>query len=122
MKLSELSTERAADVLCEVTPYIANITGDKALLDELAIKFDSKGKSVAELYTFSAHKYAQLVPILLKDHRADVFGILSVLNDTTAEAVAKQNVLTTILQIRSVFKDKDLLDFFRSFGQGDGTA
>ena len=62
MKLSELSTDRAADVLCEVTPYIANITGDKALLDELAIKFDSKGKSVAELYTFSAHKYAQLVP------------------------------------------------------------
>ena len=46
MKLSELSTERAADVLCEVTPYIANITGDKALLDELAIKFDSKGKAL----------------------------------------------------------------------------
>ena len=25
MKLSELTTERAADVLCELTPYIANI-------------------------------------------------------------------------------------------------
>ena len=69
MKLSELTTDQAADVLCEVTPYIANITGDKSLLDELGKKFDSTGKSVAELYTY-----------------------------------------------------KDLLDFFRSFGQGDGTA
>ena len=122
MKLSELTTDQAADVLCEVTPYIANITGDKSLLDELGKKFDSKGKSVAELYTYAAKKCAVLAPLLLKDHRADVVGILSVLNDTTAEAVSKQNVLTTILQIRSVFKDKDLLDFFRSFGQGDGTA
>ena len=122
MKLSKLTTEQAVDVLCELTPYIANITGDKVLLDELGKNFDGKGKSVAELYTYGAQKYAMLVPVLLKDHRADVFGILSVLNDTTAEVVAKQNVLTTILQIRSVFKDKDLLDFFRSFGQEDGTA
>ncbi len=119
MKLSELTTEQAADVLCELTPYIANITGDKALLDKLDKKFDSKGKSVVELYTYGAQKYATLVPMLLKDHRADVFGILSILNGTTAEEVAKQNILTTILQIRSVFKDKELLDFFKSFGQED---
>lgn len=117
MKLSELSTKRAADVLCEVTPYIANITGDKALLDELAIKFDSKGKSVAELYTFSAHKYAQLVPILLKDHRADVFGVLAALNETTAEQIGKQKVMETIKQVGELFRDKELLDFFKSFGR-----
>lgn len=121
MKLSELTTEQAADVLCELTPYIANITGDKALLDELGKKFDSNGKSVAELYTYAAKKCAVLAPVLLKEHRADVFGILSILNETAAEAVAKQNILTTILQIRSVFKDKELLDFFKSFGQEDET-
>lgn len=119
MKLSELTTEQAADVLCELTPYIANITGDKALLDELGKKFDSKGKSVAELYTYATKKCATLAPVLLKDHRADVFGILAILNGTTAESVAKQNILTTILQIRTVFKDKELLDFFGSFGQED---
>lgn len=119
MKLSELTTEQAADVLCELTPYIANITGDKALLDELGKKFDGKGKSVAELYAYGAQKYAMLVPVLLKDHRADVFGILAGLNGTTTESVAKQNILTTILQIRTVFKDKELLDFFESFGQED---
>lgn len=121
MKLSELTTEQAADVLCELTPYIANITGDKTFLDELAKKFDAKGKSVAELYTFAAKKCAVLAPVLLKDHREDVFGILSTLNGTTTDAVAKQNVLTTVLQIRAIFKDKELLDFFKSFGQEEKT-
>ena len=122
MKLSELSTDRAADVLCELTPYIANITGDKALLDELANKFDSKGKSAAELYTFAAHKCAALVPILLKDHREDVFGVLSVLNETELDKIAKQNIMETMKQVREVFRDKDMLDFFKSFGHGDETA
>lgn len=122
MKLSELTTERAADVLCELTPYIANITGDKSLLDELANKFDSKGKSAAELYTFAAHKYATLVPILLKEHREDVFGILAVLNEMEPEKVAKQNILSTMMQVRSALKDKELLVFFKSFWQEDETA
>ena len=122
MKLSQLTTERAADVLCELTPYIANITGDKALLDELEKKFDKKGKSAAELYTFAAHKYATLVPILLKKHREDVFGVLSVLNETELDKIAKQNIMETMKQVREVFQDKELLDFFKSFGHGDETA
>ena len=121
-KLSQLTTEQAADVLCELTPYIANITGDKSLLDELANKFDSKGKSAAELYTFAAHKYATLVLILLKDHREDVFGVLSVLNETELDKIAKQNIMETMKQVRGLFQDKELLDFFKSFGQEDETA
>lgn len=122
MRLSELTTERAADVLCELTPYIANITGDKSLSDELTNKFDSKGKSVAELYTFAAHKYATLVPILLKEHRNDVFGVLAVLNECNTDEIAKQKVMETMKQVRDLFQDKDLLDFFKSFGQEDETA
>ena len=48
MRFSQLNTDQAADVLCELTPYIANITGDKKLLDELAKKFDMNGKRTAE--------------------------------------------------------------------------
>lgn len=122
MKLSQLSTDKAADMLCELTPYIANITGDKSLLDELAHKFDSKGKSVAELYVFAAKRYTALVPILPKTHKADVFGVLAVLNETTPEAVGKQNVLSTMRQIREAFKDKELLDFFKSWQEPEEIA
>ena len=117
MKLSELTTERAADVLCELTPYIANITGDKFLLDELATKFDSKGKSVAELYTFAAHKYATLVPVLLKEHRNDVFGVLAVLNECSADEIAKQTVMETMNHVRDRFPDKTVIACLKSVGQ-----
>lgn len=117
MKLSQLTTEEAASVLCEITPHILNITGDKALLDNLGKKFDTKGKSVAELYTFAAKKYASVIPIVLKDHREDVFGILSILNECTPEEVGKQNIIKTMYQVREAFKDKEFLDFFKSWQQ-----
>ena len=74
------------------------------------------------MYTFAAHKYATLAPILLKAHRSDVFGVLAVLNECSADEIAKQNIMETVKQVRDLFQDKDLLDFFKSFGQVDETA
>lgn len=119
MKLSELSTERATDVLCELTPYIANITGDKALLDVLKEKVGNEGKSIAELYTYGAKKLSTLVPIVLKDHRSDIFSLLAVLNETTAEEIAEQNILVTMKQLRAILEDKDFVDFFKSWQQAE---
>ena len=117
MKISTLTTEQALDTLCILTPYIANITGDKALTDALSKKLGKSKMSAAEVYTYGAQKITALVPILLKDHREDVFGILSVLNETTPEEIAEQNVLITINQIKEAVQDKDLVDFFKSWQQ-----
>lgn len=114
MKLSDLSTDRAADVLCEITPYIANLAGDKKLLDTLKEKLGSEKMSVAEVYTYGAQKLAVIVPIILKYHRADVFGLLAVLNETVPDEIAKQNILTTMQQISDLVQDKELRDFFSS--------
>ena len=121
MRISELSTERAADVLCEITPYIANIVSDKDLLDTLKQKVGS-GASIAELYVMGAKKYATIVPIVLKTHRDDVFGLLATLNETDVDTVAKQNIIVTMIQVREIVKDKALLDFFKSWQQEDETA
>lgn len=114
MKLSELTTDRAADVLCEITPYVANLTGDKALLDTLQQKMGVDKPSIAEVYTYGAKKLSILVPIVLKEHRADVFGLLAVLNETTPEQIAAQGILTTMEQIREAVQDQELRDFFKS--------
>ena len=121
MKISTLTTEQALDTLCVLTPYIENITGDKSLTDALSKKLGKSKMSAAEVYTYGAQKIAALVPILLKDHREDVFGILSVLNETTPEEIAEQNVLITINQIKEAVQDKDLVDFFKSWQQGEKT-
>lgn len=120
MKLYELSTEKALDVMCQATPYIANIVGDSDLLSSLNEKLGGEKKSIAELYTYGAQKIAQLIPILLKNHRDDVFGLLAVLNDMEPKDIAAQGFTRTLEQIRSAVQDKELIDFFKSWRQEEG--
>ena len=114
MILSQLTTEKAVDVLCELTPFISNITADENLLNVLKKKI-GKDKTAAEIMVFGANKISELAPILLKDHKDDIFGILAILNETTKEEVANQNILETMKQIKEAAKDKDLIDFFKSW-------
>lgn len=115
MRLSELSTERATDVLCELTPYIANIVSDEELLEELKKAVDRKDiVNKAQWLAVGAEKITKILPILLKKRKEDVFGILAVMNEKTVEQIAKQNILVTLKQAKTAFKDKELIDFFKS--------
>ena len=122
MKLSEMTTDRAMDVLCEITPCIANITADEELLTELRNAIDPKAvKTKAELMVKGVEKITKLAPIVLKKRKADVFGILAALNEKTAEEIGKQNIIATMAQVREVVKDKDLMDFFKSCVGSEGS-
>lgn len=122
MKLSEMTTDRAMDVLCEITPCIANITADEELLAELRNAIDPKAvKTKAELMVKGVEKITKLVPIVLKKRKEDVFGILAALNERTAEEIGKQNIIATMAQVREVVKDKDLMDFFKSCVGSEGS-
>ncbi len=116
MKLSELSTDRALDVLCELTPCIYNITSDKEVVDSVSkvIRADLKETSVYGQYLMIADRIVDVLPLLLKNHRADIYGILSTLNEKTVPEIASQPVRDTIRQAQEVFQDEDLLSFFRS--------
>lgn len=115
MKLSELDTSRAADVLCEAGAYALNILTDEDLAAELKNKIDSSGElSRLELYTFGAKKISTLLPIILKKHRDDVFGILAAVNGCAADDIARQNIMTTMQQVKELASDKDMIDFFKS--------
>lgn len=122
MKLSEMTTDRAMDVLCEITPCIANITADEELLAELRKAIDPKAvKTKAELMVKGVEKITKLAPIVLKKRKADVFGILAALNEKTVEEIGKQNIIATMAQVREVVKDKDLMDFFKSCVGSEGS-
>lgn len=116
MKISELTTERAADVLCEVSIYALNILSDKELLASLRIQLEgTDGDSTkAELIAVASEKIAELVPLLLKKHKDDVFGIVAAVNGLTLEQVRQQKVIKTMTAIKEMAQDKDLIDFFRS--------
>lgn len=115
MKLSKLSTEKTVDVLCEIAPHITNIVTDEELIGELRNAIDFKNaKTYAEKIMLVATKISKFIPIILKRRKTELFSVLAAINDKTVEEIAKQNIITTMLQIKDVTKDKELLDFFKS--------
>lgn len=122
MKLSQMTTDRATDVLCELTPHIAAIVSDEELLTELRRTVDPKEVATkAELMAKGVEKITKLAPIVLKKRKEAVFGLLAVLNDKTVEEIGKQNILATMAQVREVVKDKELMDFFKSCVGSEGS-
>lgn len=115
MKLSQMTTDKATDVLCEIAPYAMNIMTDEDLMNELkaAIDFD-EANTMAEKIAVSVGKISKILPILLKKRKNDIFGILGALNDKSIEEIGKQNIIKTMSQIKDISKDKELLDFFKS--------
>jgi hypothetical protein len=117
MKLSEISTERAADVLCELTPLVDGIITDEDLMQSLSAvvnKEQTETMSVGQKMLLVSSKLGKIVPILMKKRRAEMFGILAVLNEKTTEQIASQNMLVTMMQIRDLVNDRELIDFFKS--------
>lgn len=115
MKLSEFNTDRAADVLCEISVYTLNILSDEEIRDSLKKQTDEgKQQTAGEKYAIGAQKIGQWIPLILKKHREDAYGILAVVNGVTINAIREQNILVTMRQIRDLAKDKDLTDFFKS--------
>lgn len=108
MKLSEMSTEKAADALMLLAPEIQPLLLDAQLMSELRKGTKDKDKAVET----GAMKLATLVPVILGKYRPNVFRILAALNDKTPEEIAAQNVLVTIRQLKEMIRDKELLDFF----------
>ncbi len=122
MKLSELSTDRATDVLCEIAPYATNIMTDEELIGELKAAVDFKdANTMAEKIALTVGKISKILPIILKKRKGDIFGILGALNDKSVDEIAKQNIVVTMKQIRDISKDKELLDFFKSCTGSEGS-
>lgn len=115
MKLSQLSTDRAMDLLCEIATPVTNIMTDEELIKELksAVDFE-KANTMAEKIALITGKFTKILPLILKKRKADIFSIIASLNEKTIEEIGSQNVIETMSQIKDIAKDKELLDFFKS--------
>lgn len=115
MKLSQMTTDKATDVLCEIAPYAMNIMTDEELIEELKSAVDFKeANTMAEKIALTVGKISKILPIVLKKRKIDLFGILGALNEKSVEEISKQNIIKTMSQIKDISKDKELLDFFKS--------
>lgn len=116
MKFSELTTENAMDVFCEITEYVERIMNDSELVDELKKELGITEETTnVEKTAIVLSKIKTIAPILLKKRRDDVLGIVAAVNSMTVDEIKKQNIVKTLVQIREIIGDKDFMDFFKSF-------
>lgn len=116
MKLfSQMTTDESMDAMCIIAPHFQNILDDKELITELQRKLPKGEHTPQEIYRFGAYRIFVLLPIILKNHRADVYGVLSAFNGLSVEECGKQNLLTTMMQVRTLLNDKEFVNFFKSF-------
>ncbi len=116
---SQMTTDEICDVLCIAAPRIQNMADDKNLVKELQRVLPKGEHSNMDIQRFGISRLSVLVPIILKDHRADLYCILSLFNGKTEQECGKQNIMETLAQARELLSDKDFVDFFKSsFGAG----
>ena len=123
MKISDLSTDRALDVLCEILPNVNSICIDEEMVEAVKKKISKKFSELsrAEILLIGAEKLTEIGLIALKKHRHDVLSILAAINAVEPEQVERQNIIKTMAMMRELAKDEELITFFRSCAERDGS-
>jgi hypothetical protein len=118
MALKDLSTNDAADVLVQISPLIGNITSDEKLMECIgkAYNYDNT-EELTEVgrYAKAMSRISDCIPVLLVDHRSDVFGIVAAVKRKEIEEVAGQSIVQTISDLKEIVEDEDLRSFFSVF-------
>ena len=110
MKISEMTTNQAADVLVRIADPAANIMHDAETFSML----ESISKSDAtNAVTFIADNIVTIARVLLKNHRIDLFEVVAALTDKTVDDVANQKFTQTVKDLKDSW-DGELVDFFGS--------
>lgn len=112
MKLSKLNTEDSFSKLADMLIPISNIMEDEKLEKEIK-KISSEYKDGCTVLKITGMITKNLLPLILRHRKNDLFEIISVMSGKSIETVSKQNILITLKDVSELF-DKDLLDFFIS--------
>lgn len=117
MKLSEMTTDKALDKVCELMPHIANIMKNKQIkniiISKVEVKKNDKAKDIrSKAYDMGVSKVTELIPLLLREYRNDIYAIISIIDDTELEEIKNQSITVTIKRITELLQDKDLIKLF----------
>lgn len=103
-----INTDKACDILCEITPLIENLTTDKEVV-ALVKDIQNNGSNQEDK---SKQLMFKLIPIVLKNNRETVYKVIATCFGKNAEDIKAQKVSETINQVKEILKDNELLSFF----------
>lgn len=116
MKISEMTNDQAADAMIRIVAPIERLTKDERLeplLEELAGHEGEGGVSALKIIS---SMLPRIVPMLLKDHRTDLFEIISILSGERVEKVGGMKLSETVHILKESIDD-ELIGFFRLSGR-----
>lgn len=123
MKLADMTNEQAADAMLIIASEFQEICDDLELIRLIRSGVEKLPKDVTDeqkeehaikSFQTGVSKVTSLVPALLKDHRKNVFTILSAVNCCSYEEIGKMKLGDTMASIKELFADTILTDFFKS--------
>lgn len=123
IKLSELTNDSGADILMELAPPFLEILSDKGIVDACkAVAGD--GKTQADITRIGIVKFTQIINIVLGKKRESFYAAITPLftengERVTVDAVRKANLLMTVTELYSVWKDKVFRDFLSSLREAE---
>lgn len=103
MKLSEMTTEQAFDVMVRIEPHLAAILGDEEVVKRKRAMKDGEHTG--------ADMLRGLFPLMLQKHGDDLIEIVAALSGKTTAQVRTQSIADT----REVISDnfiQEMFDFF----------
>ena len=112
MKLSQFSTAESADLLCTISPLLDEIVQDERIMEEIGKPIERKERTNIGLLMEASKRVCAVLPVLLKDHRAALFGILAAVNRCEVEEIEKQPIGATVKMVKELVLDKEFRDFF----------
>lgn len=110
MKISEMTNNQAAEVLIRISAPVESLCSDpkldKMLETYKATREESFFKSIGALLP-------QFIAYAIKEHKNDLYEIISALIGKTVEEVANMNIMETVKAVRESY-DEVLQGFFIS--------
>lgn len=110
MKLSEMTIEQQAAAICDLCVPVGTLLEDVRVGESLSALAAKDGETVGELIGRAVKK---IIPLLLKEHLAELVSIASILTGKTVQEVRNGGIPGLIRDVKDGF-DGELLDFFTS--------
>lgn len=112
MKISEMTTDQAGEVLARIADPVGRIMADDEAMDifksAVAAGTDNALKGWGQIVT-------KLVPFCLRKHKEDLYEVVAALEFKTVDEVGGWMFLKTCAVLKESI-DRDTISFFRSFG------
>lgn len=103
MRLSEIKGDRVFDVIAEIVVPVANIAEDSGVQTAIGSCNGKKPLDAAK----------DVVPIIIRKHKADLIAVLAAVNGVTPEEYAQDLTMANLFgDVYEILTDEELLSFF----------